>query len=1462
MSLKEINQIISSVTKANVLNRRATNWPSVKFEAENLFDALNLDKFFQFKNGEETCSALKTRHQLILLKMTPTEQKAALSIEDLDDNDKKTMKAVFLAVSLFLGQHYSHLIRSLAAKSPSLAWSKVCSEFEDNGKYSKRTQHQILNSANIMDYNGNFGKMAEAIAEAAQKLADLGDPQDDDRLITSLICGLKGKGWKTIATVIQDDSKSSFSELVAKVKNMLRSRKARDTSNPNKTNSSVLAAVEDSDDSDVNWEQPTSSSQIEKRRFTIKTKRERQEEINKAVENEISKRIRTGMLTRGVGYHQGNRGRGRQTRGRGRRGRGRRPSFYTKPKTPFFDGECYICGKYGHLKSNCWHKDPESLKKANARIAEEKLRTAQDDETKRTSVDSDTSDSQEEEACGMMSEAATQDALLPIGMASGCIILDSGATSHFCCHENCFSELHRISPRVVTIAKRNVNYRCEWAGTVELDVHCGDKRQKFKLVDVLYSPECNGTYISIPKLDAKGFSVSIRNGTAIVSKGGKVFLEAKKVKDLYTLRGTYAKSSTSKSDTGSVLGIKTYLEWHNDFAHPSHRKLQRTLRSVSGSSVKGNHQFQCSTCDMTKSVRVPVNMKPKERDCQSERAHADVKTFHRSRRGFKYFLIFVHEKSRQVSLFLMKKKSEATKHLKHYIAMAENCVGGRFVEFRSDNGKEFTSTEFQEYLKYKGIAFKPSTPRTPEQNAIAERAIRTICKMIRSMLYQSSMTDKHWCYAAETAAYLYNRMSHKALPDGKTPHEIYTGQKPNVENLVPFGCYGVVHIDKQLRLSPLASRGMYGRMVGYHSRHGTYYMMLQSGKVKASRVNQWRREMTAFPSKNKKRKITRSPSEDEAELEDLNHGDKDEARRSKRATAGIPGARFDLEPHQLGFLLYDETLNNVVDLDGQDTLLEAMMAAVSELEDVPKSYQDAITGKDKEFWIASTEDEMKSIVDNGTWEIVEAPYDANIVACKWVFKKKLEPDDSIRYKSRLCAKGFSQTRGKDFFHTYAPTMALVSFRLFLAFCAKHGLDVHSADVKTAFLYSIIDADVYMKIPEGYKPQNENEREIMRSRRAVCKLKRSIYGLKQSSALFWKTITKVLIQVGFKCMTADNCILINPERQLIMGLYVDNMAIGFRDAKQHRWLIEQLRKHFKITDEGAIRRCLGINIKRLSDGGYALSQRRTIEKIFSKFNVYESKRVMTPRSSTAKLEMLQSPNFDAGTYRSMIGALIYLVTATRPDIAEAVSVLAQHSNSPKKVHKKAADRIMQYLYNTRDYAIAYHPGGNSKLFAVADASHGSCKITGKSRTGFLVFYANGPISWKSKRQAVVAQSTKDAEYMAMSICSKDLMFSIEFVHEANSLMGYLSPFNVKTNRSPVDLFCDNQPAIDTVERHGFTDKSKSIRLSYHNIRDLYQKNEIRPVKIDTKLNPADLLTKPLTSEQTHKHASMMFMKIHF
>jgi len=258
-------------------------------------------------------------------------------------------------------------------------------------------------------------------------------------------------------------------------------------------------------------------------------------------------------------------------------------------------------------------------------------------------------------------------------------------------------------------------------------------------------------------------------------------------------------------------------------------------------------------------------------------------------------------------------------------------------------------------------------------------------------------------------------------------------------------------------------------------------------------------------------------------------------------------------------------------------------------------------------------------------------------------------------------------------------------------------------------------------------------------------------------------------------------------------------------------------------------CLGLEITKNKYNEYSISQKNYIRGLREKFQLQNkvSSKVRVPLSTSLKLFDTTTDRVDSSIYRSLIGSILYVSVATRPDISQAISALASFSNEPRTQHIEAAYKLIQYLYNTMDYTIQYsrnHPD----LESFCDAAH---KVDPKqrSRTGYYVSHANGPISWKSFIQKNTTKCTAHAEYYAMSATT-----SIMHV--------------------------DNTAAIAISENAQLSEASKAIHLQYHSTREEIKRGIIKPQHIRTDINPADILTKPLSVQVTRRHASKMFSNV--
>ena len=514
----------------------------------------------------------------------------------------------------------------------------------------------------------------------------------------------------------------------------------------------------------------------------------------------------------------------------------------------------------------------------------------------------------------------------------------------------------------------------------------------------------------------------------------------------------------------------------------------------------------------------------------------------------------------------------------------------------------------------------------------------------------------------------------------------------------------------------------------------------------------------------------------------------------------------------------------------------------------PRTLKQAKSGAEAKQWEAAAQAEMDSLAQNKTWDLVPLPKGRKSVGCKWVFKLKLKADGSVdRYKARLVAKGYSQQEGLDFTETFAPVAKFAAIRAVLALAALEDMEVHQMDVETAFLNGLLQEEIYMDQPEGFiKPGTEN---------LVCKLRKSLHGLKQASRAWNSVIDKFLKEIGALKCAGDHCIYVLEQEtsQLIIILYVDDLILATNSQELLDRTKQALSNKFSMKDLGEVHYFLGIQvIRNRKDRAIWLSQRRYVEQILKTYNLDQSKPVATPLQVGDKLTKLQEPQSEAEEqemsaipYGNAVGSLIYAMLGTRPDIAAAVGVCSQYMANPGLQHWKAVKRILRYLQGTLDLGLKL--GGKNataSLKGYSDSDWGGSLDDRKSTTGF-VFDFGGPISWQSKKQPTVALSSTEAKYMALTQAAKEAIW----------LQGLLSELGIKETR-PTTILEDNQGCIALAKNPTSHARTKHIDIRHHFIRETLENGQIKLEYCPTTDMVADILTKAIPKDQFEKLRNML------
>jgi hypothetical protein len=454
---------------------------------------------------------------------------------------------------------------------------------------------------------------------------------------------------------------------------------------------------------------------------------------------------------------------------------------------------------------------------------------------------------------------------------------------------------------------------------------------------------------------------------------------------------------------------------------------------------------------------------------------------------------------------------------------------------------------------------------------------------------------------------------------------------------------------------------------------------------------------------------------------------------------------------------------------------------------------------------------------------VKTPKGRKIVGSRWVFDVKAnELGELERYKARFVAQGFSQQPGIDFDEIFSPTVRFDSLRLLLAISACRGWKPRQLDIKTAFLYGVLKEEIYMQLPEGSKEEG-----------MVAKLKRCIYGLKQSSREWYFRLVNFLQPYGFSSTTFDPCVLVHNSGDLFIAIYVDDLSLFGQSGSLFDTTIQLLKTEFNVKDMGDLHWLLGIRIE-YTDAGISLSQTAFIDKILNRFNMVKCNPSPTPIDHNQRFHKSTDGDKRANAkhYQQLIGSLMYLVTATRFDLAFTITFLSQYNSDPNILHQKAANRVLKYLQHSKDKHLLYTWNKSIALQTFCDASHGNCHDTRRSFSGYLLKLGECPISWRSRKQKSVATSTCEAEYMALTMACKHHIWITRGLKE---LLG---------KDIPSILLTDNNGAIDISKNSKINDSSKHIEIAYHFTREKVQEGTVKLLHCPGKDNLADICTKGL------------------
>ena len=340
-------------------------------------------------------------------------------------------------------------------------------------------------------------------------------------------------------------------------------------------------------------------------------------------------------------------------------------------------------------------------------------------------------------------------------------------------------------------------------------------------------------------------------------------------------------------------------------------------------------------------------------------------------------------------------------------------------------------------------------------------------------------------------------------------------------------------------------------------------------------------------------------------------------------------------------------------------------------EGEPETYQEAILHKSKKEWVKVMQEEVRSLLENHTYDLLKLPQGKKALRKKWVYILKTKNNGSqLMYKARLVVKRFNQKKGIDFEEIFSPVVKMSSIRVALGLAARLNLEVEQLDVKTAFFHGDLDEEIYIQQPEGF--------EVKGKENLVCKLKKSFYGLKQAPRQWYKKFDSFMMSHGYNKTSSDHCVFtrkFSNDDFIILLLYVDDMLIIGHDSSKIDRLKRELSKSFATKNFGSAKQILGMKISHdRKNRNLWLSQESYIEKVLERFNMSKAKGVCSLLAGHLKLSSKQFPTSEKYMkemskvpYASVVGSLMYAMVCTRHDIAHAIGVVSRFLTNPGNEH---------------------------------------------------------------------------------------------------------------------------------------------------------------------------------------------------
>ena len=985
------------------------------------------------------------------------------------------------------------------------------------------------------------------------------------------------------------------------------------------------------------------------------------------------------------------------------------------------------------------------------------------------------------------------------------------------------------------------------------------------------------------KAKTNDFATSKVKGTMLAAHSSSKIVEDKgdggQVLDAVAMKGNVAQV---RSNTDLEEMKRKIWQFHLRKGHPS---MSICRAELGYPAARPGEDPSCETCEMMKSKRasLPSTATTRAAKCGLrifwDRSGRKPPTFH----GNKFFDLFVDDHSRKIFVKLQKRGTEAVDALDEIKRLIENqCQPNKLAFLRTDGAKEFVHVA-QRYCSENGIEFEQGSPYRPEQSGVVQLRVGQVWKVARTMMAYSNSPKGDWGYAVVYAVFLLNELPTEAN-GGLTPNEIWTGVQRNYEIIGIFGCLCFAKIYVRGVMDPNSRRCVFlGKM-------GRSYLVRDLSKPG------WKTYLSAdvvfyennFPYRSNlvPRPIERVDSDDDQDYveDDLFEGehrvienkdaeedyqvverqykaDMDEERKVAEEAKIEEAGQLHEENNQEEAKRQQPQRSRSTSERGIESAIyradherrpEVMIPAVAmkmtdrqdkDMERIPDpaNTREARDAYDAAEFLEAEQDELKSIYEHNTWELVLKKPGMNILGNRFVYhRKRDESGKVIRRKVRLVVQGFKMRPDIDFKETFSATVRTTAIRIIFAITAYYDLELLHGDIKTFFLYGRLKEDVYMHQVKGYEEAGPEY---------VCKVNQALYGTKQAAREANETLVNDLIEVGFKQCINDYLVFIirEDEEAMIMGVHVDDFVAGSTSIEFQNKIMDKIQKKYKMVLKQNPTMILGCQVDRdRVKGTIKIHQQSHVEKTLTMMNMADCKPVdspMVPGLTLPEPSAVTMTDDDKELpFQRGVGLLIWLLI-TRIDIAFAVGVLCRYMAKYNDYLFKLMKRVLRYLKGTSDFGLEYKRAADKAKFSLVnimilimlcDADNASRIHDSRSTTSWFAMLMNGIICFKSSVQRTIALSTVESEFVAL----KDACQEIEWLRALIQEMGI-------TVKGPTVVKQDNQSTIKLAVNPVMHVKTKHFRVAQHYVRQLIKDNVITLEYMPTEDMLADILNKALS-----------------